>query len=448
MRWDGHRLFGRPPVLAPPAWAAAARLWESLDLPLSAERGVTPSEWCAAAAGAVPCNTRAFVLVVPDATRVGPWRDALPNLLVSFEHALPAGASRRLLIATGTHAPVGTAAIAAHLGLEASLLSRWETIENSAEHFTTHREVGSTRAGTSVRLHPAYLDADWRVTLGSTSYHYFAGFGAGPKLVFPGCAEPLGAAMNHRRAVEAREESDWPWRLHPRATAGEVDGNPVHDDIGDAYALAPAHWSISIDAVPPLEVDPARPAAPPLVVEQGEGLAAWRRAIERHDAAHRVPFTQRPKLLILDAGGTPRDHTLLQAQKSLQHALRFTDEGAAILLAAGLGGGLGSEALRLFAREGTALPRAELALDRPAGLHVQTLTSLRQATTHRSVGLWSELDPTEARALGMEPLTSEAEAIDFCRRMGGDRHWGFLPRAELFLPARGWLGGRAPGARE
>ena len=440
-RWDGHRLLGRPPVLAPPPWALAARIWQSLDMPIARAMTAHPEGWLGRLLEATPRRASSLVVVVPDATRVGAWRRLLPDLLRGLDRQVESGAARRVLIATGTHAPVEAEALRAHLGLDDELAARWAPTQNSEQGFTTHRSVGETSRGTPVRLHPLYLDAEFRVTLGDVSYHYFAGFGGGPKLTFPGLADPGGAARNHRHAVE-QIEGEWPWRVSPHARAGELSSNPVHADLLEAAELAPPHWSLSVLEIPPPEIDPARPFAFPIAIEQGPGFDAWRRATERHDVVHRVPQTVRPKLLIVDAGGTPRDHTLLQAQKSLQHAARFADADTRILLVAELDGGLGSSALRAMT-ESTMPPLDRFELDRPDGLHVQTLTALRGATRPREVALWSELDPAHARALGFEPLATEDVAREYCVRHGRDARWGWLPRAERFLPARGWLGGGA-----
>src|SRR5439155_154885 len=62
-------------------------------------------------------------------------------------------------------------------------------------------DFGTTPAGTPVRVHPVLAEARAIAAFGSVSFHYFAGFGGGWKLPFPGLGERSSIAGNHRRAL-------------------------------------------------------------------------------------------------------------------------------------------------------------------------------------------------------------------------------------------------------
>ncbi|MCC7143551.1 MAG: DUF2088 domain-containing protein [Candidatus Eisenbacteria bacterium] len=446
LRWDGYRLFGRPPVLSPPPWALTERVWDVLGIASAAPR-LAP-ESLQPLLDALPRGPKRIALVVPDATRVGAWQSVLPELI----RALLARSEARLLVlvATGTHLPVSAVEIARHLRIDAlgsDDQTRIEVIQNSAAGEDRRRELGRTEQETPVRLLRDYLEADLRIGLGEVTYHYFAGFGGGPKLVFPGLADLHGARYNHRLALSADRA-----RLERGAAAGELRANPVHQDLLEAYRFAPLDWTLAPVAVPPVRPDPARPEPYPIQLEVGRDLEGWERACRRHDLLHRVPFTARPKLLIADAGGEPRDHTLLQAHKSLQHAIHFVEPGTRILLVAACRGGYGSTLLQETAcgrLQETACGRPQESA-RGAGhdpgsaeelLHVQTRVALRLATARNPIGLWSDLPAAEVQRIGFVPLEQAADALSFLREAASEPTWGFLPRAERFLPAAGWLGG-------
>src|SRR4029079_1631326 len=57
--------------------------------------------------------------------------------------------------------------------------------------------------------------------------HYFAGYGAGIKAVFPGLGGHREIRINHRLKAE------------PTARAGVVDGNPCREDLEEVAALLP-----------------------------------------------------------------------------------------------------------------------------------------------------------------------------------------------------------------
>jgi lactate racemase len=479
-RWDAIRMFGRPPVLAPPAWALAERTWEGIGVLPSTGTGsdrdggagnvgavgalggalpaasVLDPEYLDAEVDrlvmAVPATAQRIALVVPDGTRVGPWRDVLPRILPALDRAVPRS-RRTLLVASGVHAVLGAAALFQHL-LPADpdpskTLEEWAVIHNGDNGFRDHVAVGQTPAGTPVRLHPAYLDADWRILLGDISWHYFAGFGGGRKLVFPGLAEPSGVAMNHRRAVLLPPEalSDpgslemAQVRMEDRCGPGKLDRNPVHEDLEDAVALAPPHWVVTVVDDPPPDPDPALPMRFGFRVHQGPYPAAFVEATTAFEQAHRIGLTAAPRVLLADAGGRPRDATFLQAHKSLQHGVRFVQPGGRLLLAAECGDGLGSATLARYASDPEHFrPLAGMREDPLSVIHVQTLAALLRAVRSVDVGLWSGLPADAVRALGMTPLSSEEEARAWVVA-NGPGPWGWLPRAERYLPPRGFKGG-------
>lgn len=450
-RFDGFRRFGRPPVLAPPAWALTSRIWDAIDVTREVHSpSAGPSTFgslCERAAVAGP----SLVVVIPDGTRAGSWQSVLRDLVRALSEAVPATTRRTLLLASGVHAVSPAEDLRAHLegsGLSEKSLEGWSVIQNGDNEFRDHIDVGRTPSGTPVRLHPAYLSADFRLLLGEISWHYFAGFGGGRKLVFPGLADPAGVLANHRLAVTIRpgaglrsgdpalEDLAWNEACGP----GLLDGNPVHEDLEAAIALAPPHWVVTTLDASPADPDPARPMTFPPEVVQGPYPASLEAAVAHYEERHRIPFTARPAALIVDAGGRPRDQSFLQAHKSLQHGVRFIAPGGRLLVVAACEDGVGSETLRRYAADPVGY-RPDTGRSDPAGLlHLQTLVALRRATTAAEIGLCSELPDQVVRSLGLAPLAGWNEAWAWLEEKA-PAHWGWLPRAELFLPEPGLEGG-------
>jgi len=467
-RFDGIRRFGRPPVLAPPAWALVERVWRGIGAaPAPAPTGAEGSaaggvEALTALAAAVPARAGRIALAVPDGTRVGPWRDLLPGVLRALATAAPSS-RRTLLLASGVHAPLPPGPLRAHLRGETGAAGAgatadadgavdpfegWEIVQNGDDRFRGHVAVGTTPAGTPVRLHPAWVAADFRVLLGEVSWHYFAGYGGGRKLVFPGLADPAGVAANHRRAVALSaaaaadpgrallEEITW----RPECGPGQLEGNPVHADLEAAAALAPPHWGLTLVECPPRDPDPAVPERFAPRIEAGPYPGSFEAAAAAFERAHRVALTTAPTALVADGGGRPRDTTFLQAHKSLQHALRFLAPGGKLLLFADCGEGLGSAMLARYAADPPNFrPFAGGAEDPQTVLHIQTLIALRRAARAADVGLCSRLPAPVAAALGLRPFGDREEALAWLASGAGA--WGWLPRAERFLPTSGWRGG-------
>jgi nickel-dependent lactate racemase len=166
-------------------------------------------------------GAKRVTVVVSDATRVEPRLVMLDSLVAR----LPAGCELTLAVACGTHGPTALAA----LGLDAWIARhRVKLIVNHDGHSDDNLiELGITEAGTPVRLHRCVLDADLVIATGTIRPHYFAGFGAGVKAIFPG----LGASRDIRKNHELK--------LHPRARAGVVDENPCRLDLEAAVRMVP-----------------------------------------------------------------------------------------------------------------------------------------------------------------------------------------------------------------
>lgn len=159
-----------------------------------------------------------ITVIVSDVTRTEPRRE----LLSAIRARLP---DRRwtLAIATGTHGPCGVEA----LGLPAPLIEDMRVVDHDGHSDADLVVLGTTSGGTIARVHRCVVDADLVIATGCIRPHYFAGFGAGIKAIFPG----LGAARDVRKNHQLKQA--------PGARAGIVDGNPCRDDLEAAAALLP-----------------------------------------------------------------------------------------------------------------------------------------------------------------------------------------------------------------
>lgn len=412
--------WGRPPVVSPHSGTLRSRVRDVAGLESNGMRVGRPA--IEAAAERDPefamrrdaiAQAREIALAVPDATRRGPWQDLLAAGFDWIEHLTPQAVRRTVLVATGVHAPSAPEGVRHRAG--------WSTAINGDAGYDRHINVGTTSSGTSVRLHPAWVNADARFVLSDLSFHYFAGFGGGRKLVFPGLGEPAGILANHRRCLTDDGV------FHPLCRSGILDGNPVHEDLAEAASFAPP--DILIQAFAPI---PGRG----LRIEAGH----WRSVHEAGCAAflrgHRLEHTLRPTILLADAGGAPRDSTLLQAHKSLQHASRFLPDGGRLLLVASLDEGSGSETFeRLWGLNLSDLRRR--AVD-SYELHTHTALAMRMVSSRVRVGILSKMDGERLRPAGIAPFASVEGALEWLEEDGAPRAWGWIARAEEVLPH--WIG--------
>ena len=195
------------PTPLPAARPLEALLAEALDSPIGAHRlEALPS---------VRPGAR-ITLIVSDASRAEP-RGAFVRALRA---RLP-GVRLTIAIATGTHGPSALEP----LGLPSDLEAR--IINHDGHRGEDLVELGTTTRGTPVRVHRCVVDADLVIATGCIRPHYFAGFGAGVKAIFPGLGEASAIRANHALKTE------------PGARAGIVDGNPCREDLEEAVSRLP-----------------------------------------------------------------------------------------------------------------------------------------------------------------------------------------------------------------
>ena len=166
-------------------------------------------------------GARRVMVVVSDATRNEP-RDALVRAVLA---RLPDSLAVTLAVATGTHGPCRVDELGIGDDL-AARIDRWVVHDGARTDDLV--AIGTTRRGTPVTINRAVLDADLVIATGCIIPHYFAGYGAGIKAIFPGLGGSREVRINHELKSE------------PGARAGVVDGNPCREDLEEVAELLPA----------------------------------------------------------------------------------------------------------------------------------------------------------------------------------------------------------------
>lgn len=164
-----------------------------------------------------PAGARVTV-IVSDRTRDEPRAE----FLAALRARLP-DVRWTLAIATGTHGPADLDGLA----LPAPLVRDVRIVNHDGHRADDLVDLGTTTRGTPVRVHRCVVDADLVIATGCIRPHYFAGFGAGSKAIFPGLGEARAIRINHRL------------KTAPTAVAGRIDDNPCRLDLEEAARFVP-----------------------------------------------------------------------------------------------------------------------------------------------------------------------------------------------------------------
>jgi nickel-dependent lactate racemase len=375
---DAVRVAGE--TFPPPLDVVDAELRRSLEAPL----GTIPL------AKSLPGAGRIAVLI-SDLTRGGGTGAALAALLAWLEEA-GAGPERvTVVLAMGAHRGYRAGELEAQLG--AGVVSRWKVIEHNAADSDSLVDVGTTPAGTRCLFNAAVAGSPFVIALGTVSFHYFAGFGGGRKLVLPGIAGEETILANHRLSLR----SDPGEGLSHGCAPGNLDGNPVHEDmLAGARLLGRPVFAVNIVS---------DPRGNTVFLNAGELDRSHRAACDYLSAHFRVPIERHYKAVIASAGGFPKDINLLQSHKALRHASYALDDGGVMLAAAACPDGVGSESYLASFREGRHdVPEV---VRKSYSLNAQAAVSTYELTERFSIYLRSQLPDELVTRFGMCPWKDE-----------------------------------------
>jgi lactate racemase len=226
-----------------------------------------------------------------------------------------------VVLALGLHRPMTEAEMEAAVGSE---VFRRVPVVNHDPADCLH--LGVTSTGTPVEIYRPLVEADFRVCLGNLELHYFAGYSGGAKAVLPGCASRTTLNANHALMVR------------PEARAGRLAGNPVRADIEEGVAL------LGVDFILNVVMDGHRLAG----AVAGDVTAAHRRGCELVAARGIVEIERLADVVLVSAGGYPKDLNLYQAQKALDNAAYAVRDGGVLILAAECPEGLGNRTFEVW----------------------------------------------------------------------------------------------------
>lgn len=258
-----------------------------------------------------------IVIITSDITRPMPSKLVIPEVL---DELLQAGVNIgdiKIVFGLGSHRK--------HREEEKKYLvgdavySQIECIDSDVSDYV---HMGFTSNGTPVDIFRIVAEADRRICLGNIEYHYFAGYSGGAKAIMPGVSTRAAIQANHSKMVI--EE----------AKAGEMKSNPVRRDIDEVVSFVPVDYILNV--VLDEHKNIIRAVA-------GHYIEAHREGCKFLDEFYKVKIRELADIVVVSAGGYPKDINLYQAQKALDNAKHAVKKGGIIILTASCKEGLGEE---------------------------------------------------------------------------------------------------------
>ena len=271
-----------------------------------------------------PDLTRVAV-VVSDKTRLCGYPEFLPVLLETLKGFGALWNEITVFIAYGTHL---------RQTHEESLVAygdpykRLRFVHHDCLDNSSFVNLGKTSRATPVLIRRDILDADFLITFGAISHHYFAGYGGGRKLIFPGLGHRQAIYHNHGLFLDQEHRT-----LSALCQPGVLDGNPLAEDLAEYETFLSADLAIHgiLDSMG--NVCDLLP---------GAGSDHFRRACAQHGKNCEMVCNREYDLVIASCGGYPKDINFIQSHKAIDNASKFVRDGGRLIVLAECFDGVGS----------------------------------------------------------------------------------------------------------
>ncbi len=324
-------------------------------------------------------------ILTSDLTRPCPSARLLPPVLKELEAAGTEPADVTVVIALGLHRPMSTSELTTAVGEE--ITSRIQVINHDVDQTV---RVGVTSANTPVDVLRNVVEADLRICLGNIDLHWFAGFSGGSKALFPGCAGEASVAANHSMMTT------------PGASAGRLKGNPVRSDLEEAASL------VGIDFILNVIVDGEHHI---MGAVAGDAVAAHRQGAQQAARRSVVPLPKAADVVLVSAGGYPKDINLYQAQKALDNARHAVRPGGIIILVAECREGFGNATFEQWMREAASPAACLHRIQQEFVLGGHKAAGVARVMQEAQVYLVSALSPTAVEQCGLTPFPTVDDAL-------------------------------------
>ena len=245
-------------------------------------------------------------------------------------------------------------------------------------------------------MNRALFEHDHVILVGGVTFHYFAGFTGGRKLVCPGLGSSKTISQTHRLAFDCEKTS-----RRDGVDTARLDGNAVHEAFMEAAAMASPAFCIST-----ITGD----AGEATDLYCGDWVTSHRAACDAYAARNSIAIAEKRGVVIVSCGGFPHDINMIQAHKALEAASHACTDGGTIVLLAECIDGTGRADFLEWFEAGSSEALAERLCEKYQ-VNGQTAWSLLKKTEKFDVRVVTDLDESVTRKMKMRKIENLAAAL-------------------------------------
>ncbi len=361
-----------------------------------------------------PLDLSRPILVVADKTRLCGYPEYLPILLEELrERGLD---PRRLpvLIAYGTHGRQSDEECRRSYGDSYGALT---FIHHDCRDREAFADLGQTRRGTPIRLRRDLVEASAILTMGAVSHHYFAGYGGGRKLIFPGLGEREAIYANHALYLDRETGS-----IAEGCRPGNLAGNPLAEDLFEVEDARPADLAIH-------GILDSHGALTDLIV--GRGRRPFLAACASHGASCEIR-SRRFAVVVAACGGYPKDINFIQSHKAVHNAAMLVEDGGLLLLYGECRDGVGSTTFLPWFKMGGFQAAFQQLAEHYEG-NGGTALAMMEKTRRIRIGLVTDLDEETCQLIGTEKWQHQ-QVQTHLAGLGETADLAYIANASLLVP--------------
>lgn len=352
-----------------------------------------------------------ILIIVNDITRPTPYEIILPPLLDELHQIGIKKENIIFMVATGIHRSNSQEEIKEIFG--ENIFSAYKFINHDCDN-PRQKDLGKLKSGNNLWVDPIILDTDFIITTGVIVPHYFSGFSGGRKSILPGICGRKTIEANHAQMV------------HYDARAGNLKGNPVHQEMQEAAEKVGVDFNINVVTDESHKI---------VEIVAGKLLTSWQQGVEVCKKIYLCPIEKKAEVVIASAGGYPKDINVYQAQKALNNAYQAIKPGGTIILTAECLEGYGEATFEKWIEEANTPDDIIKRLKNKFVLGGHKAYAIARAVKEVKVILISSLPPEKVRKLFFIPMKNISQALNYVKdKYGEDFQAYILPSGNTVLP--------------
>ena len=360
-------------------------------------------------------HAKSVALAINDKTRPVPLHILLPPLFQKLAQVGIPNNAITLLIAVGTHAPMPREEFSAVVPADTLRVARYRVVSHDCDDASLHIFLGETKRGTRVLCNREYARADLRIAIGDIEPHQFMGFSGGVKSAAVGVTARETIAHNHALMME------------PNSYQGRYDDNPARQDCEEIGKIIGVHCALNSVIAEHKQIVGVFVGDPVAVMRAGTSLAL---------DVYRVNVATSFDLMIVSAGGHPKDINVYQAQKAVGHSIPVMRPGGTIIWVAACPEGAGSRMYEEYvARFSSHEAVIEHFKSAPFQLGKHKAWQIARDATQVRLLMVTDLPPELARKLLLPRVESLDAALAIALRdLPRDARVGIMPVGNVTIP--------------